>query len=626
MNQSRTRRFLIAALVVPLLGLSYLSQRSLLQDRERLELTSAQPLDNAPPALAFTTVALGGFRGIVANALWIRLSDMQEDEKFFELIQLADWITKLQPRFAKVWSFQAWNLAYNVSVKFPDPESRWKWVREGITLLRDQGLVYNPKAAHLYHQLAYTFQHKLADNQDSAHRHYKASWKKEMEDLFGGEEPDWDELLNPSSPESAERLKRLREVYRLDPEAMRLVDEKYGPLEWRLPESQAIYWASYALERFHSARRIDLRRVIYQSLQTAVHRGRIIDYPEMDSFDLAPHPKLIGKANDAYEEMRRQDNALKQNIGDAHKNFLLYAITLLDGSAQKEEAHRWFKYMVTNYPDAMAEYESYEQMIHKRLIELALQGGPDRAPVVLRAFATQYFNYLAAEEGDLATLARDKALAVRAAYYRRYQMADQDRISIPTWEQVKRDVFKTRTENPPPIGYPDLLAAKLCALLGEPYPAMARAKNTPAPIIPPEVKFKTGTPEQNQEAGLRFLAEVSKRKGIQKLPSGLMWQIERTGQGKTPTPGSTIRAHLVGKLWNGDEVESTYETKHGTPMVFKLSLRRPGVQEALVRMKEGGKRRLYLPAELAYGKTGRPPSIPPNAAMIYDVELVEVLD
>ena len=75
-----------------LFGISRL-QRSLNGDRERLGLTRVQPLDNAPPVLAFTTLALGGFRGLISNVLWIRANDLQEQDKFFEMAQLADWIT-----------------------------------------------------------------------------------------------------------------------------------------------------------------------------------------------------------------------------------------------------------------------------------------------------------------------------------------------------------------------------------------------------------------------------------------------------------------------------------------------------------------------------------------------------
>src|SRR5262245_66260152 len=88
-----------------------MSQRYLNRRPDALDLTRVAPLENAPPMLAFTTVALGGFRGLIANALWIRANDLQEEDKYFEMVQLADWITTLQPHFTTVWVHQAWHMA-----------------------------------------------------------------------------------------------------------------------------------------------------------------------------------------------------------------------------------------------------------------------------------------------------------------------------------------------------------------------------------------------------------------------------------------------------------------------------------------------------------------------------------
>src|SRR5437867_11308491 len=136
-------------------------QRSLNVDRDRLGLTRVEPLENAPPLLAFTTVALGGFRGLISNALWIRANDLQEQDKFFEMVQLADWITALEPHFVQVWLMQGWNMAYNISVKFKDFADRWRWVKRGIALLRDDGLRYNPNETLIYRELAWFFETKI---------------------------------------------------------------------------------------------------------------------------------------------------------------------------------------------------------------------------------------------------------------------------------------------------------------------------------------------------------------------------------------------------------------------------------------------------------------------------------
>jgi hypothetical protein len=91
----------------------------------------------------------------------MRANDLQQDDKFFEAAQLADWITDLEPHFSQVWLFQAWNMAYNISIKFKDFPDRWRWVERGIELLRDDGLRYNPDDVLIYRELAWFFQHKM---------------------------------------------------------------------------------------------------------------------------------------------------------------------------------------------------------------------------------------------------------------------------------------------------------------------------------------------------------------------------------------------------------------------------------------------------------------------------------
>src|SRR6185437_8054050 len=100
---SRIKKLLLGAVVASLFTSVFFSQRYLNHEREVMGLTRIAPLENAPPVLAFTTKALGGFRGLISNALWIRASELQEDGKYFEMVQLADWITKLEPNLPSVW-------------------------------------------------------------------------------------------------------------------------------------------------------------------------------------------------------------------------------------------------------------------------------------------------------------------------------------------------------------------------------------------------------------------------------------------------------------------------------------------------------------------------------------------
>lgn len=159
---------------------------SINQQRQDMHLITNKP-ENVPPSLAFATIATGAFRGLVVDVLWMRADKLKEQGQFFDAKQLAEWITTLQPRFASVWSFQAWNMAYNISVAIPatQPEQRWRWVKNGYELLRDQGIPLNPGNIQLYRELAMIFQHKIGGVADDVHKYYKLQLVMAMEPLLG---------------------------------------------------------------------------------------------------------------------------------------------------------------------------------------------------------------------------------------------------------------------------------------------------------------------------------------------------------------------------------------------------------------------------------------------------------
>ncbi|MFA5554591.1 MAG: hypothetical protein WDA68_08580 [Phycisphaerae bacterium] len=165
--------------------------------RKQMNLVINEPLENAPPSLAFATVALGAFRGLIVDILWLRADRLKEQGQFFEAKQLAEWIGTLQPRFGAVWSFQAWNMAYNISVAIPasQPEQRWRWVKNGYELLRDRGIHLNPGDIGLYRELAWIFLHKIGGITDDAHEYYKLQLAKDMQLLLGSADREFFDAL-----------------------------------------------------------------------------------------------------------------------------------------------------------------------------------------------------------------------------------------------------------------------------------------------------------------------------------------------------------------------------------------------------------------------------------------------
>src|SRR5260221_5132126 len=96
-----------------------------------------------------------------------------------------------------------------------------------------------------------------------------------MTQELGSGIPNFDELTNPKTDEAKKRAALLRDKYKMDPREMKAVEQVYGPVEWRLPETHAIYWASLGLKRSKQKELIVLRRAIYQPMHVTVMCGRL---------------------------------------------------------------------------------------------------------------------------------------------------------------------------------------------------------------------------------------------------------------------------------------------------------------------------------------------------------------
>lgn len=127
--------------------------------------------------------------------------------------------------------------------------------------------------------------------------------------------------------------------------------------------------------------------------------------------------------------------------------------------------------------------------------------------------------------------------------------------------------------------------------------------------------------KENADKGAEFRKEYAAKDGVKSTESGLLYKIEKAGEGETVEPTDTVKVHYQGKLISGEVFDSSHQ--RGEPIEFQLNQLIRGWVEGIPLIKKGGKIELVIPAELAYGENATG-NIPPNSTLVFDIELLDV--
>jgi hypothetical protein len=160
------RKIIYGLIIVALFGAMFPYTNWLNEQKRNKDLGEAAIGQVDTGSFMLKLALLGGARGIAANVLWTRAEELKREQDWDRMAATVDLITKLQPHFLSVWTFQGWNLAYNVSVEWDAPEDKYEWIKKGITFLQD-GVKKNKKSPDLIWDTAWTYYHKIGFSDES---------------------------------------------------------------------------------------------------------------------------------------------------------------------------------------------------------------------------------------------------------------------------------------------------------------------------------------------------------------------------------------------------------------------------------------------------------------------------
>jgi hypothetical protein len=160
------KKLIYGMAIVALFGAMYPYTGWLGEEKKRRDLGEAAIGQIDTGSFMMKLFLLGGFRGIVADLLWIRAEENKRDHDWDRLKTNVELITKLQPHFLSIWTFQGWNLAYNVSVEWDAPEDKYEWIKQGIKFVQE-GVRKNRRSPDLVWDTAWFYYHKLGFSDES---------------------------------------------------------------------------------------------------------------------------------------------------------------------------------------------------------------------------------------------------------------------------------------------------------------------------------------------------------------------------------------------------------------------------------------------------------------------------
>ncbi len=530
---------------------------SIESQRRRLKLTTVSAGENIgkDPRTTLLQVAPGGLRAPLLTYLWLRSQQLKNDGKFFDARQQRDLICDLSPHFPGVWSYHAWDMAWNISAATHTPEERWMWVSNGIRLLRDRGLYYNPENLVLHKELAWIFFSKMGQYTDDMHMTYKRRWAGEMHNVLGAppfsDSPDAaieafrlvaeapknlaklktataaadfidrlagcdvkpDEVFltyynRYSSDQSVSasgwmakepteekdkqiallmraeefagarakvlafvRRKVLVEQFRMDPDWMLELMERFGPMDWRNVNSHALYWSTLGLHRsegkgLSEINALNTGRIYLDALKSLVQTGQVYyspnpKNPEEPYVDFLPDWRFVESTHTEYlaaeRELVKNPTGKPDELDDernklrnGHINYLSNAVQQMYFGGREDLAKKYYDEIKDTLKATGEVYTlGLQGFVREKRRQTGVPTG-DMSKALLTGALRSAYRALAG--GNQSDYLRNRQVAIR--FYSEYlkDVADKPRLVPPPFETIERNFLATMLIQPQALG------------------------------------------------------------------------------------------------------------------------------------------------------------------------------
>ena len=454
-----------------------------------------------PPALSLTGIALGPLRGVLCNALWIRSAKQAAQGEVYDSLQLIDWMTTLQPHSPRIWEYQGWNICYNIAYESRDPYYRWDWVYYGFTLLRDKGLKYNPDNNFnrpIRQQMSTILFDRINKDDFGFHNLFKYNWAVEMIKYFDTDRAEEIEAY-AKAPDNIEKLKKnphFNKYYNLckqkfkinildfskykptaqsynvkmtaaervtahrllysfykkqkiesnlkfDMDKVLLLNKKYGPFDWRLPQAQVIYWGFEENHDDYFKTNFNFDITIRQALLSIMREGTLKRLnQDKKTMIRGANLRILKVLHNFFDEYLK--NANNKIVVEAtnlmHKSFTQEATTLLYMYNQTEVAKHLHKHYLEEHPEEKK--TTFKQFITESMKNTIANREDRNAESLIRATLFEAYEFASLFEIDRANGYLNFAKLIYDEYQKKYKKLRQTARLLPPFKSLQANAIK----------------------------------------------------------------------------------------------------------------------------------------------------------------------------------------